>query len=766
MYPAWLAVTALLGCSGAAPGPGAAHRTESSAVRALLERATAQLEAGDRDEAMQLCRDALRADPEGVAAHRALQNLDLADHRRGELLLKYQAWRDEAPDHSDRWYLWGRLLSAPEGQRAAFERARDLDPSSPWPLLGLAHIALGAGDAEQAIKLFKAGRERGPEQPDLELGLLRAVLSNPMHWNELDRVLRGTLDAERWDVARLLILADLDERREKPRDAVVLLARLLARVPKNGEVAASLSERFAQSGTADDAQFLLRELADSWREPGVRTLLARGHAMVGETDAALALWGGGDDLDAKDRAWRRRLLVAKGDVAGALALERDRFAALAALGADVSNFESAERLAAAGAQRDAVALATDFRQLGWLDEAVSVLRPAAERGEPPAAVNLLAGLFEQRRLEAELEILARDTYRAFDARAPTASFDRFLRRVGDTTKRAVGDDLLDGEEVVSYWPIGELLDPVGARGLPAWFRARGRLLVAGNRNGSPPELFLAPVVATMKVEPAETPLCFTDGVTIPGYLEHRGARFSGAALVRFVYLDVAAIEDDVTRLARFERAVGAAADRIRADPVLPAADAGARRSVDEPAEVATTLELKGLAAWRARHPDGARATLLAEGVNAVLSHEVGHLEDAQRFLPLGRHLGAILWQLARLGFSARRAEEWLELRAECTALARAQNPWLVLASCASQLGGGEPTLTPHAGGYRELMARLVAVLDDDPAAFPSLDRDRVLVQQLDRLSEAELREAARRVLADVGIDEPEPAVTPLRAGGP
>jgi thioredoxin-like negative regulator of GroEL len=766
MYPVALAAAVLAGCSGTQPGAGAPHSVESSAVRALLDRANEQLEAGARDEAARLCRDALRTDPEGVAAHRAIQNLELAEHRRGELLVKYLAWRDEAPAHSDRWYLWGRLLSAPEGQRAAFERARALDPTSPWPLLGLAHVALGAGDYEQATRLFREGRDRAPDQPDLELGLLRSVLPNPMHWNELDRVLRGVLDAERWDVARLLLLAELDERREKPRDAVVLLARLLARVPKNAEVATSLSERFAQSGTADDAQFLLRELSDASGEPAVRPLLARCHAMLGDSGAALQLWGDGADLDAKDREWRRRLLVARGDVAAALALERDRFAALTALGADVSQFDAAVRLAKAGAGGDAVALAAAFRRLGWLDEALSVLRPVAERGDRADAVSLLAGLFEQRRLEAELEILARDTYRAFDAHAPTPTFDRFLRRVGETTRRAVGDDLTAGDDVVSFWPIGELLDPASQGGLPAWFRARGRLLVAGSRGGSPPELYLAPVVATMRVQPADTPLSFTEGVTIPGYLEHRGAHFSGAALVRFVYLDVAAIEDDVTRLLQFERRFGPAADRIRADPLLPARDGDERRSIDEPAEVATKLELKGLAAWRVRHPDGARATLLAEGIDAVLSHELGHLEDAQRFLPLGRHLGAILWQLTRLGFSARRAEEWLELRAECTALAHAQNPWLVLASCASQLGGGEPTLTPHAGGYRELMARFVAVLDDDPAAFPSLRRDHVLVQQLDRLSEAELREAARRVLDDLGIEEPAEPVTPPRGGGP
>jgi len=135
----------------------------------------------------------------------------------------------------------------------------------------------------------------------------------------------------------------------------------------------------------------------------------------------------------------------------------------------------------------------------------------------------------------------------------------------------------------------------------------------------------------------------------------------------------------------------------------------------------------------------------------------------------------ITWQLAKFGFSAQRAEEWLEMRAECRALARADNPWLVLASCASQLGGSQPTLTPHAGGYRDLLARLIEAIDDDPEAFPSLARDHVLVQQLDRLTEAELREAARRVLSDLGTDLAEDAddaedaagaggVTPRRAG--
>jgi tetratricopeptide (TPR) repeat protein len=209
IYLAALVAGGLLGCSGAAPSPTSIHHVESPAVRSLLDRAAERLDAGARDEATALCRDALRADPEGVAAHRALQNLELADHRRGELLLRYGAWRDEAPERSDRWYLWGRLLSSPELQRDAFERAHALDPKNPWPLLGLGHLALGSGDTQRALDLFRIGRKLAPELPDLELGMMRALLPNPARWPELERVLGSWVDGERWDVARLLLLAEL-----------------------------------------------------------------------------------------------------------------------------------------------------------------------------------------------------------------------------------------------------------------------------------------------------------------------------------------------------------------------------------------------------------------------------------------------------------------------------------------------------------------------------------------------------------------------------
>src|SRR5262249_7518022 len=158
---------------------------------------------------------------------------------------------------------------------------------------------------------------------------------------------------------------------------------------------------------------------------------------------------------------------------------------------------------------DRVALATAFRALGWIEEAAAVLRPFPADETPPQAARLQDELNEQRRLEAELEVYALGTYRAFDVHATMPSFDDYLSRIGATVRRTLGEELVADAPRASFWPIGELLDPEAATGIAAWFRARGRLLVAGNRSGRPPELFLAPILATRVLEPSGTRLSFT-----------------------------------------------------------------------------------------------------------------------------------------------------------------------------------------------------------------------------------------------------------------
>jgi len=700
-----------------------------------------------------------------VAAHRALQNLGIAEHRRGELLVRYRALLDGDPQRSEWLYLWGRLLTGSEAQREAFEAARRADPRSPWPWLGLGALELAAGRAPGAIASLRRARVLAPDLREVELLYVRALLADAGSSAELERLLAGALDAEPWDVARVLLVAEQRAAQDRPREAIEILGRLLARVPRNPEAARRLLGRLEREGTVEDAIWLERELEGCADEPSILPILARCHAMRGNAEAAIAAWNALPDLRAEERAWRRLLRIARGELGEAIAEEAPRFRALSRVGAQAPGWiEVAGLVAERGreARAEPVELASALSRMGWVEEAIALLRPGTRSAAASGAANrLLVRLFAQRQFEAELKSLALETYRAFAQGGDTPDFERFLARIGAAARRSLGDDLLSGTTTLSFWPVGRMIDPTAQEGLSGYFLRCGRLLVAGQRRGRPPELLLTSVIAHGSAGPRGAPVYFVEGTLVPGWLEHEGARFAGAALDRFLYVDVAAVEDDVSRILALERRLGAERERVLADPVLPAGDRRSRRSVSEPAEVATKLELRALDDWRDRDPGADAASLVAEAIDGVLAHEIGHLEDAARFLPLSSNLWRNLGELVRLGFSPRRVEAWLEMRAAGVALARARNPRLVLASCVGHRAEGA-TLTPHGGGYKELLDRLVALIDDSPEEFPALDRGGVLLQQLDRLTPDEIRSAARRVLADLGIDAGQPA-TALRS---
>src|SRR5262245_59584826 len=107
-----LAVTA---CSADRPY----SRPVDPALLAQMKVARGLEDEGRATDAEQIYRDVVRTDADLVAAHRALQNLEIAEHRRGELLVRYRAFRDASPEDGDRWYLYGRLLTDASTQREA-----------------------------------------------------------------------------------------------------------------------------------------------------------------------------------------------------------------------------------------------------------------------------------------------------------------------------------------------------------------------------------------------------------------------------------------------------------------------------------------------------------------------------------------------------------------------------------------------------------------------------------------------------------------------
>lgn len=734
-------------------------------------------DAGDRTAAEQRLRSLMREHPRFISAHRAWQNLLLADHRRGELLAIYRGLRDADPSDPERWYLWGRVQSTADAQRSAFERALALEPRSPWPTFGQAMLDHAAGDRDDAAAQLRRLCRDTPGIPDFEIGRIRVHLAAPEGHTAAAPLVEGALLDETWDVERVLLVAECRERSGRPREALEVVGRLFARVPHHEGVARELLARLEVGGTVTDAAWLARELALVAERPLPALVLARCHALQGDAAAALAAWERATVLDAKTRARRRLLLQLRGEAERALADEDERFAALADVGADVSAFAAARTAAAAlqaalgdgsgDATAERTALAQALLALGRTEEAVVVLRPTRGDGES-APAEFRSRLEQQRHVEAELKVLTIENYRRADASAGAgSSLDSLLAAIDGVTARTVGVPPIASTARRTVWPLGVLVEP-DAAGLPRWFAERGQLLIAGQRRGHPAELFLAPVVAASRAGPRPSQLHWIEGNTIAGWLEHKGARFAGAALDRFAWIDVAAVEDQLDELLAFERRIGSARERLLADPVQPAADRAARVAVDEPAELAAKLVIRALAATRARAPDGGRRALLADSLDAVLAHETAHLADAARFLPLWRNGWSALPRLAWLGFSPRRVEEWLELRAQAAALAVARNPWLVLGDCAFALSGGElGGLTPHGEGYRALLERLVAVIDAAPADYPELDFGAVLLQQFDRLPEAKLRSAALRLVGDLDLDlaDVAPAVSSPRAAG-
>ena len=132
--------------------------------------------------------------------------------------------------------------------------------------------------------------------------------------------------------------------------------------------------------------------------------------------------------------------------------------------------------------------------------------------------------------------------------------------------------------------------------------------------------------------------------------------------------------------------------------------------------------------------------------STLVAHEAGHVVEIKRHLPVLRGLPATLWLLLQSGFSPLQVEMELERRAQLAALAYAEDPDLALAEMMAALPVHSCVPDPHAGGYRDAIRELTREIDRNPSRYPAIDREYRIVPQLDRLTNDQIRGAARRVL--------------------
>ncbi|MCK6526951.1 tetratricopeptide repeat protein [Myxococcota bacterium] len=261
LLPALALLVGLAGCGGggedAAPGG-----TSSSAAPVLPtphEQARMWLRAGKVQDALARF-DALRkASPEDVDAHRGWQDAMSALGRAEESVAEYAALRRERPESAIAAYLHGRAAIAdPETSAEAFQRARDLDPRSPWAALGLAHVARSRNDSFKAIQVLREAATAAPENADLHLALGRIYFELGMLRDAEDSY-RAALGRRSTDPDVMANLGEVLVHENRFDEATALLERSLSMEPERTVLLPALAAAYSGNKKYVEAAAILEK---------------------------------------------------------------------------------------------------------------------------------------------------------------------------------------------------------------------------------------------------------------------------------------------------------------------------------------------------------------------------------------------------------------------------------------------------------------------------------------------------------------------------
>ncbi|MHC4959509.1 MAG: tetratricopeptide repeat protein [Planctomycetota bacterium] len=340
-------------------------------------------------------------------------------------------------------------------------------------------------------------------------------------------------------------------------------------------------------------------------------------------------------------------------------------------------------------------------------------------------------------------VLAR--YRHYAATGEAESLDEFVDWARGLYERSTGRELGPKAEPVDFAFVGTIFDATEGAKEPL-VRAcadNGLLLVLAQRSGGPPEALLAHVLERKPSGPVTTrgmevtrEVVYLGKRLVNGYVEWAGGGdIAGLALYRLVLIDRPAIDDWEARIrGRIKRMAPYGAE-ILAEQGLAAE---ITTDLRDPAGVADRLRL---------------AVGSGGGVREVEVHEDAHLVDAELHLPVGDHFFRNLGLAVVRGFSAEKILAYLERNAQLTAVAEAPSPRAALATCCEAMTGNGP----HGRGYREIVDAMVKAIAARPADFPRIAPDRVIVQQLHRLTDDEVRGLASELMRRWGVQREDSA---------
>jgi hypothetical protein len=331
--------------------------------------------AGQVERVENFLRPGLTNRPVVVEWHRAYQELRKDRNRTKQLAGAYDAMLRSEPTNSALLYLRGRVASEHAEGRRWFQRAREADPATPYPLYALGYEQAATGDWEGARTLLadavKLGTNVNVRGLNNMLRLARLALGEFL---DLEQELRQDLKREPLNFFATVQLCDVLLAQGITNEAQLLVSAFeRAAARRLGEGAPAINQALRQQFLYAMGDFAaLEKLASNDRSPGGRealfyALLAQGRvaeavkvAAPGTLDSTdllmvMAAWRHAGQSEEADR-WQERALDAleKGGDDGARAaalLRRGTPPTSAELGEIVLSIDAKAVLLAALAQK-------------------------------------------------------------------------------------------------------------------------------------------------------------------------------------------------------------------------------------------------------------------------------------------------------------------------------------------------------------------------------------------------------------------------------
>ncbi len=753
--------------------PPLAHEPERA--RDEFARARRLSGLGRAGEAVAVLEALVEREPGYVPAHRALQDLLVDSPADWALRTRYARLLEARPDEPLALYLAARIEPTRARQEVLVARALDADPRHPWARVAHALALHRAGDTQGAAD---EAREVAADAPTLalpwtflgalELGRGRhedaqhAFLEALARDAEDVRTVVGLVAAAR-DAGDPVLAARwaVEALRLAPGDAAVaeIAGEALTRAVQAAQgtdsgdsgsgtaactAAASPAEAaaLAASALAVTGDDVLAAVADAGP---LHLLRARVRLALGEAEGALrdadrARASGAEPATVarvERRAWILGGEYARGVRAGIEALPPEAAAAEQLYAPRWRELQ--RRAAAADAARDGptlVGLATSLVSVGWRDEAADVLADARASAPGGPWKERAASIAEQERafdrFLGDVAEIGRVLDAAGRAGTSTPSVGDVLAAIAAASRARLGRDVTGGAVVRTYPLLGAFAASVASGGPFAHeFDDRGLFLLVGERHGSGTRIVLgrvvlvrADVAATVRGEDLTFDECWIEAEGLPAPIAGLGAGLAGLTMDRLVVLELDAVQ----------RAAAPLPPGVELVP-RPAHSDAERVALDTPSAVARRVEAR-------LDQEGVLAEAL---LDAVRRHELGHVHDARRLLPVAAHPLRALSLFASSGFSPTELEARLEVRAALSALAECRRPRAALAALLGflpEVEGG----SAHARGYVEAVRDAVDEIARTPGRFPSIDPARNIVQQLDALDDDAARELGRLLL--------------------